>query len=278
MVRFVSRSYGTNKSVVFHFPWASGRGCRAVAASRPTGPVTAAEGTLPAGACASWSGDRREGRGADSLLLGHQLAIDGPGVLFPASGRDVQLFCSGRPRGDGPSAYPSPITRFGKSVRSNEFINQNSSSGMGRTHMSGPMDQAAVKQHLSAVPLFSRLSPKLLHTLAVTAADKAYSPGDVIIRQSEKAVGFYLIVEGKVEVEKSGKTVATLGPGQFFGEMALLDEEARTANVKAAARTRCLVVYPWEFWSSVGKDPEALRSLLKETVHRLRASAPAPED
>ncbi|HEY1197516.1 MAG TPA: cyclic nucleotide-binding domain-containing protein [Thermoplasmata archaeon] len=140
------------------------------------------------------------------------------------------------------------------------------------------MDQTAVKQHLSAVPLFSRLSKKLLHTLAVTAADKTYNPGDVIVRQGEKALGFYLVVEGKVDVEKAGKIVATLGPGQFFGEMALLDEEPRTASVKAATRSRCLVVYSWEFWASVGKDPEALRSLLKESVRRLRGSTPAPED
>lgn len=144
--------------------------------------------------------------------------------------------------------------------------------------MSGLMDQAAVKQHLSRVPLFSGLNPKLLHTLAVTAGDKSYNAGDVIVQAGEKAVGFYLVIEGKVDVEKSGKTVATLGPGQSFGEMALLDEEPRTANVKAAARSRCLVVYPWEFWASVGKDPEALRSLLKESVRRLRGSAPAPED
>lgn len=144
--------------------------------------------------------------------------------------------------------------------------------------MLGPMDQTAVKQHLSAVPLFSRLSKKLLHTLAVTAADKTYNSGDVIVRQGEKALGFYLVVEGKVDVEKAGKIVATLGPGQFFGEMALLDEEPRTASVKAATRSRCLVVYSWEFWASVGKDPEALRSLLKESVRRLRGSTPAPED
>lgn len=144
--------------------------------------------------------------------------------------------------------------------------------------MAGPMDEAAVKQHLSKVPLFSGLSPKLLHTLAATARDKSYSAGDVIVRQGDKSFGLYIVVEGKVDVEKAGKTVATLGPGQFFGEMALLDEEPRTATVKAAARSRCVVVFSWEFWSSVGKDPEALRSLLKESVRRLRGSAPAPED
>jgi len=144
--------------------------------------------------------------------------------------------------------------------------------------MQGPMDQAAMKQQLGKIPLFSGLSSKLLHTLAVTAADKSYRPGDIIVKQGEKSNGLYVVIEGKVDVEKSGKTAATLGPGQYFGEMALLDEEPRTATVKAATAARCLVVYSWEFWSSVGKDPEALRSLLKESVRRLRGAAPAPED
>ncbi|MFZ0699567.1 MAG: cyclic nucleotide-binding domain-containing protein [Thermoplasmata archaeon] len=144
--------------------------------------------------------------------------------------------------------------------------------------MSSPMDIATVKQQLSAVPLFSHLSKKLLHTLAATATDRIYNPGDTIVVQGEKAIRFYLIVDGKVNVEKSGKTVATLGPGQFFGEMALLDEEPRTASIKAATKSQCLILYSWEFWASVGKDPEALRSLLKESVRRLRQSAPAPED
>jgi CRP-like cAMP-binding protein len=117
-----------------------------------------------------------------------------------------------------------------------------------------------------------------VHTLAGTASERTYAPGESIVKQGEKAVGLYLIVDGKVAVEKSGKVIATLGPGQLFGEMALLDEQPRTANVKAMVSSRCIVVYSWEFWSSVGKDPEALRALLKETVKRLRESAPAPED
>jgi len=144
--------------------------------------------------------------------------------------------------------------------------------------MASSMGGTDVREQLGNVPLFKGLSRKLLHTLSATANEKFYNAGDPIVRQGEKAVGFYLVVEGKVEVEKSGKTVATLGPGQFFGEMALLDEQPRTASVKAATRARCLVLYSWEFWASVGKDPEALRYLLRETVGRLRVSSPAPED
>ncbi len=135
-----------------------------------------------------------------------------------------------------------------------------------------------VRDQLSKTPLFSGLSKKLMHTLSATANDRSYNAGDTIVKEGEKSVGFYFIVDGKVNVEKAGKIVASLGPGQFFGEMALLDEQPRTASVKAATRSRCLVLYSWEFWSSVGKDSDALKALLKEMVKRLRTTAPAPED
>lgn len=144
--------------------------------------------------------------------------------------------------------------------------------------MPNPSDRVAVMKLLAAVPVFASLDRKHLQTLASAAAERNYNPGDVIVAEGVKGLGFYLIADGQVTVEKAGKTVATLGTGQYFGEMALLDEQPRTANVRAAARTRCLVLSPWEFWGSVGKDPDAMRTLLRETVRRLRTSPPAPED
>ena len=131
---------------------------------------------------------------------------------------------------------------------------------------------------LSRVPMFSSLGKKSLQTIADSASERTFNPGDAIVTQGEVGIGLFLVAEGQVNVEKSGKTVATLGPGNYFGEMALLDEQPRSANVRAASQARCLVLSPWEFWGTVGKDPEALRTLLKETVRRLRQSSPAPED
>lgn len=144
--------------------------------------------------------------------------------------------------------------------------------------MPDSMDRSATVNLLKSVPLFSTLDKKYLQTIAVTAAQLTFKPGDVIVTEGQKGIGFYLIAEGQVNVEKGGKVVAKLGPGKYFGEMALLDEEPRTANVKATSPTRCLVLSPWEFWGSVGGEPEVLRTLLKETVRRLRQLAPGPED
>ena len=136
----------------------------------------------------------------------------------------------------------------------------------------------AVEELLRRVPLFSRLDSKHLRTLAASAVERTYPPGDLIVVQGAKGVDFYFIAEGRVEVEKNGQVVGTLGPGQFFGEMALLYDESRTADVRAASPTRCIVLSPWMFWGTVGDDPEALRVLLREVVQRLRETSAGPVD
>lgn len=145
--------------------------------------------------------------------------------------------------------------------------------------MPNPVDQIARMKLPGTDPVFSSLDQKHLRTLATAAAERTYNLGDTIVSQGDQGLGFYLIAQGQVTVEKAGKKiVAPLRAGQFFGEMALLDDPPRTANVEAASQIRCPVLSPWEFWGSVGKDPDALRPLLRETVRRLRQSAPSPED
>lgn len=133
---------------------------------------------------------------------------------------------------------------------------------------SGPADAVGM---LESVPLFRSLKKPQLKGLADSAKEKSFAAGATIVREGEEGIGFYLIRSGEARVERGGKVVATLGPGQFFGEMALLDQQPRTADVRAVGAVTCLVLSPWEFWSAVGDEPEVLRTLLKETVRRLRA-------
>jgi CRP/FNR family transcriptional regulator, cyclic AMP receptor protein len=124
---------------------------------------------------------------------------------------------------------------------------------------------------LSSVPLFSPLRKGQIKNLAESAKERTYRAGDAIVTKGETGIGFYLIQSGQARVEREGHAVATLGPGQFFGEMALLDDQPRTADVRAVGEVRCLVLSSWEFWAAVGNEPEVLRGLLKETVRRLRS-------
>ncbi len=144
--------------------------------------------------------------------------------------------------------------------------------------MPGLEDPNAIIARLRPVPLFSKLSKKQMNTLAGTATDRSYPPGDTIVKEGETKTGFFLITGGKVAIEKGGRQVATLAAGQYFGEMSLIDEMPRSATVKALEPTRCLVVFPWEFWSSVGNDPDAIRSLFRETVRRLRETPSGPSE
>lgn len=142
--------------------------------------------------------------------------------------------------------------------------------------VSGRMDKSeeeVVVRQLTAVPLFSHLSSKELKTVARSGLVRSYTPGGKIVTQGEKGVGFYLILDGRVEVQKNGKSVASLGPGKFFGEMALFEEMPRTADVVAMSPSKCLVISRWDFWGSMTKEPEVLRGLMAELARRLQETS-----
>jgi CRP-like cAMP-binding protein len=143
--------------------------------------------------------------------------------------------------------------------------------GAGRQMAEDP-GPAQAQSMLSSVPLFAALDKKQIRNLVESAKERTFKAGDSIVKRGETGIGFYLILSGQAQVERAGQKVATLGAGQFFGEMALLDEQPRTADVKAVGPVRCLVLSSWEFWAAVGDEPEVLRALLKETVRRLRSS------
>jgi CRP-like cAMP-binding protein len=91
----------------------------------------------------------------------------------------------------------------------------------------------AYEDTLGAVPLFSHLSSEALSRLAKSVVPRKYPAGATIVGEGEQAVAFYVIVSGKVEVSKGGQLLNTLGAGDFFGEMSLLDGEPRSADARA---------------------------------------------
>ncbi len=100
----------------------------------------------------------------------------------------------------------------------------------------------------------------------------AFQPGDTIVKEGESGLGFYLILEGKALVKRKGRTLTRLGRGSFFGEMSLLDDQPRSADVVAEEATKCRVLLRWNFWSIVSKNQKITRALLQEMARRLRAS------
>jgi CRP/FNR family transcriptional regulator, cyclic AMP receptor protein len=138
--------------------------------------------------------------------------------------------------------------------------------------------EKALSEKLGSVPLFAGLKPKQLKSILVSGKQKAYQEGDVIVREGEMGVAFYLILEGAVEVRQKRRTLAKLGSGNFFGEMSLLDSDPRSSDVVATAPTTCLVLSSWDFQASVKSNNEIAMNLLKTLIHRLRESDKALSD
>ena len=130
---------------------------------------------------------------------------------------------------------------------------------------------------LARVDLFRSLNKKHIAQLARLATTQHYAPDQAIVRQGDTGLGLYIIVSGNVEVrhETPGQAptvLNTLGPGQFFGEMALLDDYPRSATVVAREQTTCLTLTKWHFLAELESHPEMALPLLPMLSRRLRAA------
>jgi CRP/FNR family transcriptional regulator, cyclic AMP receptor protein len=130
-----------------------------------------------------------------------------------------------------------------------------------------PPDVAAM---LAKAPIFSALTERQLRSLAKTAKVVAYPAEARVVKQGEPGIGLYLLLSGEAEVRQGTRALARLGPGQFFGEMTLLDEQPRSADVVAVRPSECAVLSRWEFWGFAKSEPEVLQGVLKEMARRLR--------
>jgi len=129
---------------------------------------------------------------------------------------------------------------------------------------------------LGSVPFFSGLDAKSRKALLAQGKEMSYRAGDTIVSEGTTGVGFYLILDGLAEVRKKGKVLATLSKGQFFGEMSLIDDMPRSADVVALQQTKCWAITSWSFASLIKIHPELAVGMLKEVVKRLRAALSSP--
>jgi CRP-like cAMP-binding protein len=123
------------------------------------------------------------------------------------------------------------------------------------------------------VPLFSGLSKKELGAIAGQSKEVHASIGDVLARQGEHGVGFFLIVEGEARVIVNGRTRARLATGDTFGEIALLDGGPRTATVIAESEMTLLGLTAWEFKALLSQYPTITLKLLEQVAARLRSAS-----
>jgi CRP-like cAMP-binding protein len=125
--------------------------------------------------------------------------------------------------------------------------------------------------HLARVPLFSACNKAELKNLAQRTTDIKVDAGQVIIRERQGAYDFFVVFEGQAEVTREGKPVAVIGPGDFFGELALLDRGLRDATVTALTPMEIIVLSQWDFEQALDEAPRMTRKLLTGMARRLRS-------
>ena len=123
---------------------------------------------------------------------------------------------------------------------------------------------------LAGCLLFKGIDAGGLAKLAALTTPVDFPAGHVIARQGEIGTGFFVVVSGEVRVVRDGAVVARLGPGEFFGELSVLDRMPRNATVVAEVQTSCLALASWDFEKVLLEEPALTLAILRGVATRLR--------
>ena len=134
-----------------------------------------------------------------------------------------------------------------------------------------PLTREQKIELLGATPLFQGIEPDHLARIADRAVEIETAEDGVIVRQGEIGTGFYVIVAGSVRVVRDGETFARLGPGEFFGELSVIDQQPRNAQVVAETPTTCIALASWDLETVITHEPRVAFALLRTMAARLRA-------
>jgi CRP/FNR family cyclic AMP-dependent transcriptional regulator len=129
-----------------------------------------------------------------------------------------------------------------------------------------------LEQQLASVPLLAGLEPKVRHRLAEIGKRRTYSTDEAIVREGTTGTALYILLTGRARVEQDGKQLGELAAGDFFGELALIEEHPRSATVTAATETDCLLFPAWEFTALLEEHPEVALPILRVLIQRLHRS------
>jgi CRP/FNR family transcriptional regulator, cyclic AMP receptor protein len=131
---------------------------------------------------------------------------------------------------------------------------------------------------LRSVPLFRALSDSQLGSVLRSAHGADFGPGATIVRQGEPGRGMFVLAEGRAKVVVDRAEVATLGPGSYFGEMAVIDGGPRTATIVAETEVATLEITPQAFLRLLEREPTISAAIGRELRDRLITSGKPVED
>ena len=128
---------------------------------------------------------------------------------------------------------------------------------------------------LNQLYIFSELAPEETEKLTQHSTTRTYPANTILISEGDNTDSLYVVLEGKVKVfasDEQGKEIILniLGPGEYFGELALLDDEPRSASVKTMKSTRVMVITKHDFKNSLATDSEMAYNLIKALIRQVR--------
>ena len=126
---------------------------------------------------------------------------------------------------------------------------------------------------LANVPLFARCSKRDLEFLASRVDEVSLKPGQTVIREGQSTESFFIVVSGNVNVTRAGKPAARLGPGDFFGEIGMLDQGPATATVVTEGPVDAMVLSHAQFRDAIKANEGLALQVIAAMAQRLRANA-----
>ncbi len=125
---------------------------------------------------------------------------------------------------------------------------------------------------LSQVPLFSGLTRRHLNQLADATDEVRFRPGATVIREGDLGETLFVILEGQAEVTRGGRTLRRLGPGDFFGEISLVDRGPRSASVAAETPLVTVRLFRRAFVKLARSEPSLVAKVLATLAGRVRSA------
>jgi len=123
---------------------------------------------------------------------------------------------------------------------------------------------------LGGTPLLAGVDPEGIAMIAERMVEVDFPKDHVIARQGEVGTGFFLVASGSVRVVRDGRTIAHIGPGDFFGELSVLDGRPRVAQVISDEPTTCLGLATWDLEAVIKEQPAVALAILRGLAGRLR--------
>jgi CRP/FNR family transcriptional regulator, cyclic AMP receptor protein len=128
----------------------------------------------------------------------------------------------------------------------------------------------ASTEMLKKVPLFADLDDRELEQIASSMRERRFNAGDSVTQEGAGGVGFFVVEEGEADVTVGGETRGSVGPGDYFGEIALINESPRTATLTARTDMLCYGMTPWDFRPLVESNSTIAWKLLTAMAEKMK--------